>query len=91
MKESAALGDGRKDAVFFVIGGLVGAFIYILIYGRLSSTWVLEKILGGDSTLALTPGTGYPAIIDSIPGVAVALVIAIVFAVIAWMLPKSPG
>ena len=30
----AALADGRKDAFFFVGGGLLGALIYTLVYGR---------------------------------------------------------
>ncbi|MDD9305295.1 MAG: hypothetical protein HUK40_24410, partial [Desulfobacter sp.] len=31
-----ALADGRKDALFFVGGGLVGAFIYTLVYGSIA-------------------------------------------------------
>jgi len=84
----AALGDGRKDAFFFVLGGLVGAFIYMLIYANIKSTGLFEKILGGKSTLAFT-GTSYPALIENISGLAVALTIAVVFAIIAWMLPRS--
>lgn len=84
----AALGDGRKDALFFIFGGLIGALIYMLIFANVKSTGLLDEILGGKSTLALTE-TSYPAIIDNIPGVMVALVIAIVFAIIAWLLPKS--
>lgn len=30
-----ALGDGRKDAVPFIAGGLVGAFIYMLVFANL--------------------------------------------------------
>ncbi len=85
----AALGDGRKDAAFFIIGGLVGAFIYMLVYINVKGTGILEKIAGGNSTLALTQNPEYPAIIESVPGVAVALVIAVVFGLIAWLLPKS--
>lgn len=87
----AALGDGRKDAVFFVIGGLVGAFMYILVYGRVKATGILESIIGGKSTLAVTGNSSYPVLIDSVPGVWVALVIAVVFALVAWGLPKSPS
>ncbi|MEQ9618474.1 MAG: YeeE/YedE thiosulfate transporter family protein [Deltaproteobacteria bacterium] len=87
----AALGEGRKDAGFFVIGGLGGAFMYILVHGRVSSTGIFKWILAGDSTIAFTPNPDYPVIVDSIPGVATALVIAVVFTLIAWMLPKSSG
>lgn len=84
----AALGDGRKDAIFFVLGGLVGAFIYMLVYANVKTSGLLEKILGGKSTLAITE-TSSPAIIENIPGLVVALVVAVVFGIIAWILPKS--
>jgi hypothetical protein len=83
----AALGDGRKDAIFFVIGGLVGAYGYMLIYPILKGTFLLEKILGGKVTLAKTPNESYKALLESLPGIAVALVVAVVLAVIAWRLP----
>ncbi|MGB2692564.1 MAG: DUF6691 family protein [Thermodesulfobacteriota bacterium] len=84
----AALGDGRKDALFFIFGGLVGALIYMLVFSNIKSIGLLDNILGGKSTLALTE-TSYPALIDNIPGIFVALIIAIIFAIIAWLLPKS--
>ena len=83
----AALGDGRKDALFFVLGGLVGAYLYMLAYAHLQGTFLLKKILGGNITLALTSGTSYPALIDGIPGIIPAVVIAVVLGVIAWKLP----
>lgn len=92
----AALGDGRKDAVFFVIGGLAGALMYILVHGHLRMTdsegmtvGLMKYILGGKSTLAVTGNSSYPVLIDSVPGVWVALILAIVFALVAWGLPKS--
>ena len=84
----AAVGDGRKDAIFFVLGGLVGALVYMFIYADVKSTVLLSEILGGKYTLAATD-TSYPYLLDSIPGVVVALVISIIFGMIAWALPKS--
>ncbi|MEX0999224.1 MAG: DUF6691 family protein [Thermodesulfobacteriota bacterium] len=84
----AALGGGRKDAIFFVLGGFAGALIYMLIYTNAKTTGLLEEILGGKSTLALTE-TSYPALIENIPGIAVALGIAVLFGIIAWVLPRS--
>lgn len=84
----AALGEGRKDAIFFVLGGFVGAFIYMLIFSSVKTAGLLESVLGGKSTLALTESP-YPALLDNMPGIAVALIIAIVFGFIAWLLPKS--
>ncbi|MDD5723972.1 MAG: YeeE/YedE thiosulfate transporter family protein [Syntrophales bacterium] len=83
----AALGDGRKDAVFFVLGGLVGAYLYMLAYAHLEGTFLLKKLLGGNVTLALTPNESYPALINGIPGVIPALVVAVVLGLIAWKLP----
>ncbi len=85
----AALGDGRKDAVFFVIGGLVGSFIYMLVYAGVKGTRLLERIVEGKSTLAMTQEPSYLVLLEKIPGVWVALVIAVVFALIAWALPRS--
>ena len=86
----AALGDGRKDAIFFVLGGFVGALVYMFVFSSIKNSGLFESILGGKSMLALTE-TSYPALIDNIPGIAVALVIAILFGLIAWLLPKSTG
>jgi len=83
----AALGDGRKDAVFFVLGGLCGAAVYMAAYSALKDTALLENILGGKVTLAATPNESFDAIIPLIPGVVVALVLAAAFGIAAWKLP----
>lgn len=83
-----ALGDGRKDAVPFILGGLVGAFIYMLIYGSLKGSFLLAEIAGGKTTLAMTP-TKYQALITGMPGLAVALGLAVVFIAIAFILPGN--
>ncbi|MBW2544112.1 MAG: YeeE/YedE family protein [Deltaproteobacteria bacterium] len=83
----AALGDGRKDAIFFILGGLLGAYLYMLAYANLKGTSLLDKILGGNVTLALTPDPSYPALINGIPGVITGLVVAVLLGLIAWKLP----
>lgn len=85
----AAIGDGRKDAVFFVLGGLFGAYIYMLVYSKFKGSVLLEKILGGKVTLAATPNESFSAIITGIPGVVVALIVALALGVIAWKLPSK--
>ncbi len=85
----AALGDGRKDAVFFVIGGLAGAFLYMLVHSKLKGTFLLEKILGGKVTLALTPNESFSALITGIPGVVIALIVAAALGFAAWKLPEK--
>lgn len=84
-----AAGAGRKDALSFILGGLVGAFIFTLAYGSLKSTFMFDKIGGGKATLAATNPEKYITLIASIPSVAVAGGIAIVFIFIAWKLPDK--
>ncbi len=85
----AALGDGRKDAVSFVIGGLFGALVYMLVYGGMKNSSLFNKIAGGKTSLALTGNESFPALITNFSGVVVALVLAILFIVIAWKFPKK--
>ncbi len=85
----AAIGDGRKDAIFFAVGGLCGAYIYMLVYSKFKGSVLLEKILGGKVTLAATPNESFGAILTGIPGVVVALIVALGLGVIAWKLPSK--
>jgi len=81
-----ALADGRKDALFFVGGGLVGALIYTLVYGSIKGSWLFDKIAGGKVMLA-TGSDKFPALIHVIPGTLLAAGIGVLFMVIAWKLP----
>ncbi len=84
----AAIGAGRKDALFFVFGGLIGAFVYTVIFSQIKDASIFEKILGGKTTLAQT-GSSFDALISNIPGALVAIPIAIIFGVVAWKLPDK--
>jgi hypothetical protein len=83
-----ALADGRKDALFFVGGGLVGALIYTLIYGSIKGSWLFNKIAGGKVMLA-TGSDEFQALLPMIPGTLLAGVIGILFMFIAWKLPDK--
>ena len=83
----AAIGDGRKDAMFFAVGGLCGAYIYMLIYSKFKGSVLLEDILGGKVTLAATPNESFSAIITGVPGLVVALIVALALGLAAWRLP----
>jgi hypothetical protein len=87
----AALGDGRRDAVAFVLGGLAGAYAYMLSFPAIEGTGLLDDIAGGKSTLAQTGNEAYPALVAGLPGWLVALVIGVLFMVVAWVLPRFPG
>ncbi len=83
-----ALADGRKDALFFVGGGLVGALVYTLVYGTIEETWLFDKIAGGKVMLA-TGSEKFEPLLPMIPGTLLAVAIGIVFMLIAWKLPEK--
>tara|TARA_R110002012_G_scaffold215749_2_gene386807 strand:- start:477 stop:1067 length:591 start_codon:yes stop_codon:yes gene_type:complete len=82
----AAAASGRYDAMIFVLGGLVGAFAYMLSYADVAATGLLEKIAGGKATLGTVAGTDYPALFN-IPGEVTGLIMGIAFIAVAWLLP----
>jgi len=83
-----ALADGRKDALFFVGGGLVGALIYTLVYGSIKGSWLFNTIAGGKVMLA-TGSDKFQALLPMIPGTLLATIIGIIFMLIAWKLPDK--
>ncbi|VEN74910.1 conserved membrane hypothetical protein [Candidatus Desulfarcum epimagneticum] len=87
----AAAGARRRDALFYILGGLVGAFLFTLSYGSLKSGFLFQKLFGGKATLAATGIDGYPALAGSIPGWMMAGGVALAFIVIACLLPLRPG
>lgn len=87
-----AAGARRKDALFFILGGLMGAFIFILAYGFSEPTFIFNKLGGGKATLAETGVEQYLTLIPPIPSIIVAGGLAMVFIFIAWKLPgKKEG
>lgn len=85
----AALATGRKDAGFFALGGLVGAFVFTLVYGWLADrTPLFDKIAGGDVSLAVTGNDKYDALL-SMNGSLVGIGLGLIFIVIAVLLPLS--
>ena len=82
-----AAATGRKDALFFIGGGLLGAFAYMLSYGWVKSTGVLAKIAGGKVTIFPIAGTKYPALITAIPGEWAGIAMGLGFIALAFVLP----
>ena len=84
-------GGGRKDALYFILGGLVGAGIFTLIYGWLKSTFpsIFNDIAGGKTTIADTGVDKFTGLFEAVPSFLIAGVIAAVFILGAWKLPKK--
>lgn len=82
-----AAATGRVDALFFVIGGLVGAAAYMFTYADVKSMGLLAEIADGKSTLGQITGTSYPALISGIPGEWIGLGMGVLFMIIALVLP----
>ena len=84
-----AAGAGRKDAWFFIFGGLVGALIYMLSYGSIQDLFLFDS-LGGKMTLVATGSEKYPSFLSGdVPDFFIAGTIAIIFIVISFLLPKK--
>ncbi len=84
-----ALGEGRKDAIWFVIGGLVGALLFMFVFSYFVDTSLLDSIFGGKTTLANTGKQGSKALADQTSGLLIAGIIAIVFMALAAILPSK--
>jgi hypothetical protein len=89
-----AAGTGRKDAWFFVAGGLLGAAAYMVTYSSWKAWGLLDKIAGGKVTLGTVPGSkfeGLTALPGDVLGIALGLaLIALAFALPTRMAPKAP-
>ena len=82
-----ALGTGRRDALAFVAGGLLGAAAYMVTYPSWKSSGLLDAVAGGAVTIGTIPGSNYEGL-TSLPGDVVGIFLGLVFIVIAFMLPN---
>ncbi len=82
-----AAGSGRIDAFFFLLGGLVGAGVYTLMFSALKSTFLMKSLFGGKTTLVQTGE--YQAILTTVPGWAVAITIGAALIGFAALLPDT--
>jgi len=82
-----AAGSGRIDALFFILGGLVGAGLYTIMYGSLKGTWLMQKLFGGKATLVVTGKS--TALLDMGWSPYLAIAIGIGMLVIAKILPDK--
>ena len=83
-----AMATGRIDALFFVLGGLLGASAYMLAYTGVAESGLLQEVFGGKATLAPVSGTEYPAFVQVMPGEWLGIAVGAAFVLIAWLLPS---
>ena len=79
----AALGRGRRDALIYIVGGLAGAFAYLLAHAGIEASGLLDRWDLGKVTLAAT-GSGY----ESLGGAWLMLVAGLALVAIASALPR---
>lgn len=82
-----AAASGRKDALFFLAGGLLGAAAYMGSYPMWKSSGVLDPVLGGKVTLGEVPGSGIDAV-TALPGDILGVVLGAAFIAVAFALPE---
>ncbi len=81
-----AAGTGRKDALFFIAGGLLGAAAYMATYPAWQASGLLNDIAGGKVTLGTVPDSGYAGL-TGISGDLLGLLLGAAFIVVAFVLP----
>lgn len=82
-----AAASGRKDALFFVAGGLLGAAAYMVTYPAWKASGLLEDMAGGKVTLGTVPESKFDGLF-AISGDLLGLVLGLGFVAIAFALPE---
>lgn len=86
-----AAGRGRKDAILFILGGLVGAWIFTLQYGSLEAAGWMEPWFGGKATLVDTGAKGASPLLQGGWTLALAILLGAAMLAIGYLLPLKPG
>ena len=82
-----AAASGRKDALFFIAGGLLGAAAYMVTYPAWKASGLLDSVAGGKVTLGTVPGSKFEGL-TALPGDVLGIVLGLVFVVVAFALPE---
>ena len=86
-----AAGRGRKDAWFFILGGLVGAFIYTLQFESLNAAGWMTDWFGGKATLIETGAKGTTPVLVGSWTPFLAMGIGAALLAVGVLLPLKPG
>lgn len=82
-----AAASGRKDALFFIAGGLLGAAAYMMTYPMWKASGLLDDFAGGKVTLGTVPDSGYDGL-TAVSGDLVGIVLGLAFIGVAFALPE---
>lgn len=85
-----ALGRGRKDAITYVLGGLVGAAILTVSYDRLTDAGWFAPWWGGRLTLVQTGASRAVALLEGQGSFVVAMLLGAAMLAVGWFLPVHP-
>ncbi|WP_373049853.1 YeeE/YedE thiosulfate transporter family protein [Thalassovita aquimarina] len=84
-----AAASGRKDGLFFIAGGLLGAAAYMVTYPAWKASGMLDNIAGGKVTLGTVPGSKFDGLMG-MSGDIVGIILGLAFVVVAFVLPERP-
>ena len=73
----------------FLVGGLLGAFAYMLVFGLIKDAAIFNNFGGGAVSIAETNPAKFASLSGNVPALLVAGPIALVFMLIAFLLPDS--
>ncbi|WP_341198351.1 YeeE/YedE thiosulfate transporter family protein [Lentibacter algarum] len=85
-----AAASGRKDALFFIAGGLLGAAAYMVTYPAWKASGMLDDVMGGKTTLGTVPGSKFDGL-TAMSGDIIGILMGLAFIVIAFVLPERIG
>ena len=85
-----AAASGRKDALFFIAGGLLGAAAYMVTYPAWKASGMLDDVMGGKTTLGTVPGSKCDGL-TAMSGDIIGILMGLAFIVIAFVLPERIG
>jgi uncharacterized protein len=84
----AAVATGRVDAVFFVLGGLIGAAAYMVTYVSVAATSIMAPVAGGKATMGVITKTKFPPLLTSVSGEWLGLILGLALIAVAFLLPN---
>ena len=85
-----AAASGRKDALFFIAGGLLGAAAYMVTYPAWKASGMLDDVMGGKTTLCAVAGSKFDGL-TAMSGDIIGILMGLAFIVIAFVLPERIG